>query len=346
MSLPAVLVTGGAGYIGSHVCKALSLQGFAPIAYDNLCSGNAEAVKWGPLEQGDVRNAARLAEVMALHKPVAIMHFAALIKVGESVTNPAEYYDNNVRGSGVLLDAARAAGVQHMVFSSTAAVYGVPQAPLISESHPLSPINPYGNTKLVMENMIRDYAAAYGLHYAIFRYFNAAGADPEGELGSAYPADSHIIPLLTQVAAGMRAEMSIFGNDYDTPDGTALRDYVHVTDLASAHVLALQHLLKGGENLTLNLGTNQGYSVLQALELARKVSRQPIPAVMCARRAGDPAMLVADAAAARRLLGWTPVHSALEDIIATAWSWRQKQQEYGRTGAFLPSHSPSNRSAA
>lgn len=335
MTNPTVLVTGGAGYIGSHVCKALAAQGFTPIAYDNLCSGNAEAVKWGPFEAGDVRDANRLDEVMTKYKPVATMHFAALIQVGESVAEPAKYYDNNVHGSYTLLEAARRHGIRSMVFSSTAAVYGTPQFTPITEDHPLKPINPYGQTKLVMENMIRDYATAYGLGYTIFRYFNAAGADLSGELGSAFKTDSHVMPLIMQVASGLRPEFSIFGNDYETPDGTAVRDYVHVVDLADAHVRALKHLLAGGESITLNLGTNQGHSVRQTIELARQITGKPIPAVESARRAGDPPALVADATKARSVLGWTPANSALESIIATAWAWRQKQNQLGRVGALM-----------
>jgi len=334
MSSKTILVTGGAGYIGSHVCKALKNSGFTPVVYDNLCSGNAEAVKWGPFEKGDVRDLAHLKSVVAAHKPVAIMHFAALIQVGASVKDPASYYENNVLGSFNLLEAARTAGIAHMVFSSTAAVYGTPQTELITESHVKNPINPYGHTKLAMENMIRDYAAAYPLSYAILRYFNAAGADPEGELGTAYKTNTHLVPLLMQVAIGQQDEMKVFGSDYPTADGTAIRDYVHVSDLANAHVLALQHILAGKGSVQLNLGTNKGTSVKETLEAARSQTGQEIPAAMHPRREGDPAILVADATAARTVLGWTPTMSDTDSILATAWDWIQKQNKFGVTGAF------------
>lgn len=329
-----VLVTGGAGYIGSHICKALSRQGFSPVVYDNLTTGNKEAVKWGPLEQGDIRDRERLAVVFRTHDPVAIIHCAALIQVGESVAEPAKYYDNNVFGSFCLLETARSHGVRHMVFSSTAAVYGVPQTTPITEDHPKNPINPYGHTKLAMENMIRDYAHAYGLGYAILRYFNAAGADPEGELGTAYPTYTHLIPLITQAASGVTPSIRMFGSDYPTPDGTAIRDYIHIADLAEAHVRALAHLLAGKGNLTLNLGTSRGHSVQETIDTARAVSRRPVPAETHPRRAGDPPALVADATQARRVLDWEPHRSDLATILETAWRWQLKQNRFGKTEAF------------
>jgi len=320
-----VLVTGGAGYVGSHVCKLLSNKGFLPIAYDNLCSGNASHVKWGPLEEGDVRDRAKLAEVLQRYNPGAIMHFAALIQVGESVTNPAKYYDNNVFGSYCLLEEARLHGIKNMVFSSTAAVYGKPVSDSIHENHPLQPINPYGHTKLAMENMIRDYAAAHGLNYAILRYFNAAGADVDADVGTAYKIDTHIIPLLMRVASGHMDEIKVFGTDYNSPDGTAVRDYIHVQDLAEAHVLALRHIRENNTSLTLNLGTDKGHTVQDVVNMVRHVTRHPIPARKTSRRAGDPDVLVANAARARSVLNWQPSRSDLNTIIATAWKWRQKQ---------------------
>jgi UDP-arabinose 4-epimerase len=325
MADKTVLVTGGAGYIGSHVCKALKAAGFVPVVYDNLCSGNRGAVQWGPFVEGDVRDAEALASVIAEHAPVAIMHFAALIQVAESVADPAVYYNNNVYGSYILLEAARAAGVEHMVFSSTAAVYGLPDVGSIAEDAALTPINPYGQTKLAMENMIRDYSGAYGLKHAILRYFNAAGADAQCEAGTAYKKDTHLIPLLMQVAAGQMPQIKMFGSDYGTADGTAVRDYIHVSDLADAHVKALEHILGGGESVTLNLGTNQGYSVREVVERARVVTGEAVPSVEEGRRAGDPAVLVADARKARAVLGWEPVHSALDEILRTAWAWKRKQ---------------------
>jgi len=320
-----ILVTGGAGYIGSHVCKALAQQGFLPITYDNLCSGNEEAVKWGPFEYGDIRDRKRLAEVISTYKPAAIMHFAALIQVADSVSNPSEYYDNNVHGSHCLLEEARLHGVRNMVFSSTAAVYGTPECETITETAPLNPINPYGHTKLAMENMIRNYSEAYDFNTAILRYFNAAGADPDGELGTAYQKDTHIIPLLMKVASGDMDGFKVFGNDYNTPDGTALRDYIHVTDLADAHIRALSHIMHKNESLTLNIGTTQGSSVREVLGAARKVTSKAILAAECDRRAGDPAILVADARKANHVLSWEPQYSDIETIVKTAWSWRQKQ---------------------
>ena len=321
-----IFVTGGAGYIGSHICKVLSQNGFQPVVYDNLCSGNEEAVCWGPLIKGDIRDRNALRAALEEHKPGAIMHFAALIQVGESVAHPDIYYDNNVFGSWCLLEEARRVGVENMVFSSTAAVYGMPQSSCISEVHPLRPINPYGHTKLAMENMIRDYADAYGLRYAILRYFNAAGADHDAETGTAYKVDTHIIPLLMRVASGDKPQIGIFGTDYDTKDGTAMRDYIHVMDLARAHVLSLRHIMEGKENLILNLGTDQGYSVREVVESARRVTGKTIPAEETARRPGDPDVLVASALRAREVLDWNPEDSNLDTIMETAWRWRQKQK--------------------
>ncbi len=320
-----VLVTGGAGYIGSHVCKALAQQGYLPITYDNLCSGNQEAVKWGPFEHGDIRDRKRLSEVIQTYKPSSIIHFAALIQVAESVADPATYYENNVHGSFCLLEEARRHNIRNMVFSSTAAVYGTPEQGLISENAPLKPINPYGDTKLAMEKMISNYTNAYDFNAAILRYFNAAGADPEGELGTAYRKDSHIIPLLMKVASGDMEGFKVFGTDYDTPDGTALRDYIHVTDLADAHIRALRHIVHKKQSVTLNIGTTSGQSVRQILNAARTVTAQPIVSEDCERRAGDPAILVANAKRANKVLDWHPQYSDVETIIHTAWQWRQKQ---------------------
>jgi UDP-arabinose 4-epimerase len=336
MSEPTVLVTGGAGFIGSHTCKALKKNGFAPVVYDNLLTGNAGAVKWGPLEQGDIRDAARLSEIMNKYKPVAVLHFAALIQVGESVREPARYYETNVLGTYRLLEAARAIAIKAFVFSSTAAVYGLPQTRLIAEDHPKQPINPYGQTKLATEGMIRDYAVAYGFNTALLRYFNAAGADPEGELGPAYPVTSHLVPLILQTAIGERENIAVFGQDYATPDGTAQRDYVHVADLAQAHVLALQHTLAGKGDLTLNLGTNVATSVREMITTAERVTGRNIKAVMSPRRAGDPPLLAADASAARSQLGWVPKHSDIETILQTGWQWQQRLTRLGRTAVFNP----------
>ncbi len=320
-----ILVTGGAGYIGSHICKALKAAGFNPITYDNLCSGNIKAVRWGEFEQGDIRDNEKLCAVIEKYKPFAIMHFASLIQVGDSVINPDNFYSNNVLGSFCLLEAARKNGIKHIVFSSTAAVYGFPDVELIKESSPLLPINPYGNTKLAMENMARDYETAYGMRHAILRYFNAAGADIDSEIGSAYKRDTHLIPLLMQVASGKMPQIKIFGTDYDTKDGSAIRDYIHVSDLADAHIRALEYIIENDKSITLNLGTNKGHSVKEVIECAREITKEPIKAAKCARRAGDPAILVADATKAKDMLDWYPKYSDLKTIISSAWKWKQKQ---------------------
>jgi UDP-glucose-4-epimerase GalE len=317
----SVLVTGGAGFVGSHACKALHAAGFVPVAYDDLSGGHAHAVRWGPLERGDIRDAARLREALGRHRPVAALHFAARIEVGESVRDPAGFHDVNVAGTRCLLDALHQAGITSCVLSSTAAVYGTPRTTPIAEDHPLQPINPYGETKLAAENLMADFAARLGLRFAALRYFNAAGADPDGELGEEHEPETHLIPLVLQTALGRRPQIAVYGRDYDTPDGTCIRDYVHVSDLAEAHVLALQHLLAGGPSLRLNLGTGRGWSVRQVIETARRVTGRAIPVVESGRRAGDPAMLVADASQAMQVLGWQPQRAALESQIGDAWRW-------------------------
>lgn len=320
-----VLVTGGAGYIGSHICKALSASGFLPIVFDNLSSDNIDAVRWGPLEIGDVRDASRLDAVMVQYRPCAVVHCAALIQVGESVINPAEYYEHNLGGSLNLLNAMRRHHIHDVVFSSTAAVYDCQSEKTLDENAPLNPMNAYGRTKLAVENLLQDYARAYDLRVAILRYFNAAGADADSEIGTAYKRDTHLIPLLMQVASGLRPHIEVYGRDYETADGTAIRDYIHVSDLADAHILALEHLLDGGENLVLNLGTGHGYSVHEIIDTARRVTHHPLPLKYAPRREGDPAILVADAHRAHEKLGWSPDRSGLENIIRTAWHWRQQQ---------------------
>lgn len=327
-----VFVTGGAGYIGSHVCKALASSGYVPVTYDNLCSGNKGHVRWGPLEIGDIRDKKRLDEAISKYKPAALMHFAALIQVGESVSDPQKYYDNNVFGSLCLLEAARKHDIRHLVFSSTAAVYGNPDTDVIHEGHPLRPVNPYGRTKLTMENMVQDFAEAYGQYYAILRYFNAAGADVDGEVGTAYKVDTHIIPLLMRVASGDMGEIRIFGTDYRSPDGTAIRDYVHVQDLAEAHVLALRHIQEHNSRLILNVGTNEGHTVQDVVSMVREVTQRPITARPDRRRPGDPDRLVANAAQARSILNWRPSRSDLHTIVSTAWHWHQKKTGLDGTG--------------
>jgi UDP-arabinose 4-epimerase len=319
-----VIVTGGAGYVGSQVCKALARHGLVPVTVDNLSRGHREAVRWGPLEVVDLRDRARLAEVFARHRPQAVMHFAGYIAVGESVQDPALYYENNVGGTLELLAAMRAAGCLRIVFSSTAAVYGNPIAIPIPETHPLAPINPYGWTKRIVEELLASYDAAYGLRSASLRYFNAAGADAESETGERHDPETHLVPRALDAAAGRAPALPVFGTDYDTPDGTCIRDYVHVADLADAHVAALEHLARGGASVTLNLGSGRGYSVLELLEAVERVTSRHVARDLRPRRAGDPPRLVADPGLAGRVLGWRPRRSDLETILRDAWRWHTR----------------------
>jgi UDP-arabinose 4-epimerase len=318
-----VLVTGGAGYIGSHTCKALAKAGFTPVTYDSLVYGHDWAVKWGPLERGDILGSGRLAAVLKRYHPLAVIHFAAFAYVGESVTDPAKYYRNNVVGTLSLLEAMREEGVSNIVFSSTCATYGIPTAVPITENEPQKPINPYGTSKLMVEQILGDFRAAYGLNSVALRYFNAAGADPEGEIGEAHDPETHLIPLVLDAARGKRANITIFGEDYDTEDGSCIRDYIHVQDLARAHVLAMERLRSGALKPAYNLGTGRGYSVKEVIAAARRATNLTIPVAHGPRRPGDPARLVADASAARTDLGWTPALADIEEIIATAWRWVQ-----------------------
>lgn len=313
-----ILVTGGAGFIGSHTCKALSLDGFTPVVYDNLSNGHADSVKWGPLEVGDLADGARLRVVIETHQPAAVLHFAGFMEAGQSVHDPAAFYRNNVCGSLSLLKIMEETGLRRIVFSSTAAVYGEPLQTPIPEHHPLAPVNPYGHSKLMVEQILGDVAAAQGLRYCCLRYFNAAGADPDGELAERHDPETHLIPLAIQTALGRRSNIQIFGTDYDTPDGSCLRDYVHVSDLAGAHVSALRRLLEGGDSLTVNLGLGRGYSVREVISRASLVLNAPIETVLAPRRPGDPAALIADSTAARRALNWTPRYTELDDFIRHA----------------------------
>ena len=320
----SILVTGGAGYIGSHAAKALARAGYEPVTYDNLGRGHRAAVKWGPLVEGDLADRALLVETLRRHNIAAVMHFAAFAYVGESVTEPERYFRNNVANSLVLLEAMGEAGVGRIVFSSTCATYGLPEKMPIAEDTPQRPVNPYGESKLMIERMLYWLGQARGLGSAALRYFNAAGADPDGEIGEEHDPETHLIPLVLQTALGQRAGVEIFGTDYPTPDGTAVRDYIHVHDLAEAHVLALAHLLKGGSSLALNLGTGQGHSVRAVIDAAERVTGRPIARRETARRSGDPPTLVADARAAQAALGWTPRLSGLDEIVASAWRWHTR----------------------
>lgn len=332
MSGEKILVTGGAGYIGSITCKVLHQAGYVPVTFDNLVYGHEEFVKWGLFEKGDITDSVRLQEVLRHHKPEAVVHFAAYAYVGESVSDPAKYYRNNVVGSLSLLEAMAREGVRRLVFSSSCAVYGSPRVQPIPEAHPLNPENPYGQTKAVVEAMLRDFDRAYGLKSISLRYFNAAGADPDLEVGEDHSPETHLIPLVLDVAAGRRKAITIFGNDYATHDGTCVRDYIHVTDLARAHVLALGALMKGAETKSYNLGTGKGHSVDEVIQAARETTRHLINCEIGARRPGDPAVLVADASAAMRELSWTPAFPKIEDILRHAWYWHQKRFGVGTPG--------------
>jgi UDP-arabinose 4-epimerase len=324
----AVLVTGGAGYIGSHTVKLLLQSGYAPVVYDNLIYGHREAVPRGDFVQGDLHDTARLVQVLKQYHITDVMHFAGFAYVGESVQDPLKYYANNVAGTLSLLQAMRAVGVQHVIFSSTCAVYGIPQHSILTEEHPLCPINPYGESKLFVERMLQASATAYGLRWINLRYFNAAGADPEGELGESHDPETHLIPLVLSVASGRRSEVAIFGTDYDTADGTCIRDYIHVNDLADAHILALQALDTDKAQTAYNLGTGTGYSVRQVIETAAHVTGRSIATQIAPRRPGDPPYLVAVADKIRSALSWQPRYTDLSTIVATAWRW-ECQRHFG-----------------
>jgi UDP-arabinose 4-epimerase len=322
--MTTIFVTGGAGYIGSHCCKAFKQAGWDVVVYDNLKHGWRDMVKWGPLIEGDILDTERLNAAMAEVKPDAVAHFAALISVAESVADPALHYRNNSVGAFNILEAMRANGVGKIIFSSTAATYGVPKVVPIPEDHPQQPINPYGWSKLMVERMLADYDAAYGLRYAALRYFNAAGADPDGEIGERHEPETHVIPLAARGALRDDYQFTIFGEDYDTRDGTCVRDYLHVTDLASAHQLALQYLMAGGESGAFNLGAGEGATVKEIADAVERSSNRPLPRVIGPRRPGDPPSLIASNEKAKRVLGWTPQHSSIEEIVETAFAWHRK----------------------
>jgi UDP-arabinose 4-epimerase len=316
---------GGAGYIGSHVCKALKKAGFTPVVFDNFSSGHPWAVKWGPLVQGDILNTTSLSKALLHYCPIGIIHLASHIDVRESVTNPSKYFATNVGGSLALIEAILEQGVRPLVFSSSAAVYGIPQSVPIPEDHPKKPVNPYGRTKLVVEEFLYDVFQAHGLPSIALRYFNAAGADPDGEIGEAHTPETHLIPSALLAALQKRPPLSIYGTDHPTPDGTPIRDYIHVSDLADAHVKALQYLLRKPAALSLNLGTGKGHSVHQVISLAQEISKYSIPHIVVSKNASDPPALVADPQKACTLLNWSPKHSHLPTIIETAWQWHHQE---------------------
>ncbi|MGE0742065.1 MAG: UDP-glucose 4-epimerase GalE [Hyphomonadaceae bacterium] len=318
--MATILVTGGAGYVGAHCCLALSRAGHKVVVYDNLSNGHQRFVRWGAFEKGDIRDRARLSEVFGAHRPDAVLHCAALIEVGESVKHPDQFYDNNVSGALNVLDAMRAHGVNAFVFSSTCATYGEPQRLPMDETHPQAPVSPYGWTKLMIEQASRDIAAAYGLKFAHLRYFNAAGAAPDQAIGERHTPETHAIPLALFTLLGRRDGFKIFGQDYATRDGSCLRDYVHVLDLADAHVRAIERLLGGGASLAANLGTGDGVTVLELLAAIERVTGRKAPATSAPRRDGDAPALVADTALVKRELGWS-AQRGIDAIIADAWTW-------------------------
>jgi UDP-glucose 4-epimerase len=319
-----VLVTGGAGYIGAHACKALARAGFVPVAFDNLTTGWAEAVKFGPLFEGDLMDPAALDAAFARYRPVAVLHFAALSLVGESMKDPGRYWRTNVNGSLNLVEAAVKAGCLNFVFSSTCATYGDQDGVVLDEDTPQHPINSYGASKKAIEEIVKNFGAAYGLNHVIFRYFNVAGADPEAEVGEQHRPETHLIPLMLDAIEGRRPALTVFGQDYPTPDGTCVRDYVHVMDLVDAHVKGLNWLMAGRGNRVFNLGTGHGFSVREVIDASRAVTNHDVPIVMGGRREGDAASLVSGSARARDELGWEPARSTLPVMIADALAWSQK----------------------
>ncbi len=316
-----ILVTGGAGYIGSHTCKLLHQMGYSPVVLDNLVYGHESFVKWGPFIDGDIRDQELLDVVFKQYSPAAVIHFAAFAYVGESMAEPERYYHNNVCGTLSLLGAMRRNACNHIVFSSSCATYGLPDSLPIGETHEQTPINPYGRSKLMVEEILRDYDQAYGVKSVMLRYFNAAGADSEGEVGEDHTPETHLIPLTIYAALGLKPHVCVFGTDYDTADGTAIRDYVHVTDLAEAHVQSLQYLEDKGRSQEINLGTGMGCSVMDILKEVQQLSAEQFRVIFKERRKGDPPKLVADTTKAEQLLGWQPIRSDLKNIISTAWNW-------------------------
>lgn len=320
-----ILVIGGAGYIGSHMVKKLGRMGCQVTTLDNLSNGHRDAVLYGTLIEGDLADSALLEQVLSVGCFDAVMHFASFIQVGESVEQPAKYYENNVTNTLRLLEAMRKVNIHRFIFSSTAATFGTPHYTPIDEKHPQHPINPYGRSKLMVEHMLEDFDQAYGIKSVCLRYFNAAGADPEGELGERHLPETHLIPLVLQAASGKRPHISVYGRDYDTPDGTCIRDYVHVSDLCEAHWLGLQSLMQGAGSAHYNLGNGNGFSVQEVIDTAKWVTGKPISVLDAPRRTGDPSRLVADATRARQLLGWKPQFTDLGTIVTHGWKWEQSQ---------------------
>ena len=322
-----ILIVGGAGYIGSHINKELNKQGYKTVVFDSLVKGHQEAVKWGEFYQGDLENVEDIRGVFKKYPIEAVLHFAAFIEVGESVKDPQKYYKNNVANTLNLFQVMLENDVKKIIFSSTAATFGNPQYSPIDEKHPQTPINPYGQAKLMVEKILSDYDLAYGLKSVALRYFNACGADLDGEIGENHSPESHLIPLILDAALGKREDIKIFGTDYPTPDGTCVRDYIHVNDLAQAHILALKKLMDGGESDRFNLGNGSGFSVKQVIEVAKKVTGVDFKVTEVERRAGDPPELVADSTKAKQVLKWQPQYADLETIISSAWNWHKKMNK-------------------
>jgi UDP-arabinose 4-epimerase len=324
LSLGNVLVVGGAGYVGAHSCKSLSRAGFSPVVFDNLSTGHENFVQWGPLVRGDIGDAQAVLQAIQMHRVKAVLHFAASAYVGESVTDPQKYYENNVAGTLTLLNAMREADCRNLIFSSSCAVYGEPAQQPICETTPRNPVNPYGRSKLMVEMIAQDYERAYGLKSIILRYFNASGADPAGQLGELRDPETHLIPRAMMAIQGYLTDFSVFGCDYATHDGSPIRDYIHVSDIADAHVVALQRLLASGAGGAFNLGTGRGYSVKQVLDAIALETGEELKVVKGPRRSGDPSMLVADPSLAKRDLNFEPRLSDLKTVVATAWSWHRR----------------------
>ena len=322
----AILVCGGAGYIGSHINKQLHKEGYETIVFDNLIYGHKEAVKWGKLVVGDLKNMDEIEAVFKNNQIDAVFHFAAYAYVGESVDHPEKYYYNNVANTLNLLHVMMKYGCNRIIFSSTCATYGEPEKVPITEDMPQNPINPYGATKLMVERIFQDYHKAYGLQYVVLRYFNAAGADPDGEIGESHNPETHIIPLVLDAASGKRPDIKVFGTDYDTPDGSCIRDYIHVYDLATAHLLALHHLEAGKESQFFNLGNEKGTSVLEVVDSVKRVTRRNLKVTLTDRRPGDPAKLVGSSQKAQEVLGWKPIYGDIDVIVEHAWKWHEKAE--------------------
>ncbi len=333
--MQSILVTGGAGYIGSHTAKALAAAGFMPVVLDNLSTGNEWAVRWGPLVRGNVADESLVRRTIERYEIRAAIHLAASAYVGESMSNPRKYFHNNVNNTLAFLDTLLACGVNRLIFSSTCAVYGIPQTKFLDEDHPQRPVSPYGESKLFIERACQWYETAYDFRFVSLRYFNAAGADLAGEIGESHDPETHLIPLAIATALGQHPELNVYGTDFRTADGTAVRDYIHVSDVAAAHVSALKYLGAGGSSAQLNLGTGRGVSVREVVEIVKRISGRSVPTREEPRRPGDPPILIASAKRAQKILGWKPAFQNIDSIISTAWNWSVSQADRGSKAAVV-----------